>query len=56
VGPLCKEAGDLVTRDMEKAEVLNDYFASDFESKCSSHTAQVAEGKDGDWEMKSCPL
>jgi len=24
VGPLWKETGDLVTRDMEKAEVLND--------------------------------
>ena len=26
VGPLCKEMGDLVTLDMEKAEVLNDFF------------------------------
>ncbi|GAB0195852.1 mitochondrial enolase superfamily member 1 [Grus japonensis] len=50
VGPLLKETGDLVTWDMEKAEVLSDFFASVFTSKCSSHTAQVAEGKGRDWE------
>ncbi|GAB0209554.1 mitochondrial enolase superfamily member 1 [Grus japonensis] len=50
VGPLWKEMGDLVTQDMEKAEVLNDFFASVFTDKCSSHTAQVAEGKGRDWE------
>ncbi|KFQ73472.1 hypothetical protein N337_08981, partial [Phoenicopterus ruber ruber] len=30
MGPLQKETGDLATRDMEKAEVLNDFFASVF--------------------------
>ena len=50
MGPLQKGTGDLVTWDMEKAEVLNDFFASVFTSKCSSHTAQVAEGKGRDWE------
>ncbi|KFW07543.1 hypothetical protein N327_05512, partial [Fulmarus glacialis] len=30
VGPLRKEMGDLVTRDVEKAEVLNDFFTSIF--------------------------
>ena len=50
VGPLWKEKGDLVTWDMEKAEVLNDFFASVFTGKCSSHTAQGAEGKGRDWE------
>ncbi|GAB0180419.1 mitochondrial enolase superfamily member 1 [Grus japonensis] len=33
---------------MEKAEVLNDFFASVFTGKCLSHTAQVTEGRD--WE------
>ena len=54
-GPLQKETGDLVTWDMEKAEVLNDFFASVFTSKCSSHTTQVAEGKGRDWENEELP-
>lgn len=37
--PLQKEMGDLVTWDMERAEVPSDFFDSDFTSKCSSHTA-----------------
>ena len=55
MGPLRKEMGDLVTRDMEKVEVLNDFFASVFTGKCSSHTAQVAEGKGRDWENEEPP-
>ncbi|GAB0189782.1 mitochondrial enolase superfamily member 1 [Grus japonensis] len=55
VGPLWKETGDLVTQDMEKAEVLHDFFASVFTSKCSSHTAQVTEGKGRDWENAEPP-
>ncbi|KAK4824825.1 hypothetical protein QYF61_019675 [Mycteria americana] len=55
VGLLQKETGELVTWDMEKAEVLNDFFASVFTSKCSSHTAQVAEGKGRDWENEEPP-
>ncbi|GAB0190015.1 mitochondrial enolase superfamily member 1 [Grus japonensis] len=38
---------------MEKAEVLNDFFASVFTGKCLSHTAQVTEGRD--WENAEPP-
>jgi len=55
VGPLWKETGDLFTRDMEKTEVLNDFFASVFISRCSSHTAQVAEGKGKDSDNEELP-
>jgi len=35
--------------------VLNDFFASVFNSKCSSHTTQVAEGKGRHWENEELP-
>ncbi|GAB0195609.1 mitochondrial enolase superfamily member 1 [Grus japonensis] len=53
VGPLRNETGDLVTQDMEKAEVLNDFFASVLTGRCLSHTAQVTEGRD--WENAEPP-
>ncbi|GAB0193934.1 mitochondrial enolase superfamily member 1 [Grus japonensis] len=55
VGPLRNETGDLVTWDMEKAEILNDFFASVFAGKCSSPTAQASEGKGRDWENEEPP-
>ncbi|GAB0183519.1 mitochondrial enolase superfamily member 1 [Grus japonensis] len=55
VGPLRNEMGDLVTQDMEKGEVLNDFFASVFTSKCPSHTVQTTEGKGRDWENEEPP-
>ncbi|GAB0204921.1 mitochondrial enolase superfamily member 1 [Grus japonensis] len=55
VGPLQNEMGDLDTSDIEKAEVLNDFFASVFTGKCSSHTIQVTEGKGRDWENEEPP-
>ncbi|PKU44848.1 hypothetical protein llap_4844 [Limosa lapponica baueri] len=51
-GSLQKEMGDLITQDMEKAEILNDFFASIFTSKDSSHTTQVTEGEGRDWESE----
>jgi len=48
VGPLWKEMGDLVTQDIEKAEILSDFFASVFTGKCSSHTAHVTNSKGRD--------
>lgn len=42
--------GDLVTQNMEKAEILKDIFVSVFTGKCSSHTTRVTEGKGMDWE------
>ena len=44
------------TRDMEKAEVLDDIFASIFTGKCFSHTTQVTEGKGRDWENEEPPI
>ncbi|GAB0208460.1 mitochondrial enolase superfamily member 1 [Grus japonensis] len=52
-GPFQNETEDLVTQDMEKAGVLNDFFASVFTSKGSSHFVQVTEGRD--WENAELP-
>jgi len=49
------ETGGLVTQDMEKAAVFNDFFASVLTSKCSSHTTQDTEGKGRDWKNKELP-
>jgi len=40
---------------MEKAEALNDFFASIFTSKCSSHITQVTGGTGRDWENEEPP-
>ncbi|KAM9582173.1 uncharacterized protein ACIB01_001592 isoform 1-T2 [Guaruba guarouba] len=50
MGPLWKDMGDLVTRNIEKAEVFSYFFASVFTSKYSSHAVQVTEGKGRDWK------
>ncbi|GAB0180070.1 mitochondrial enolase superfamily member 1 [Grus japonensis] len=55
VGPIKKETGDLVNWNMKKAKVLNDFFASFFTGKCSSHTTQVTEGKGRDWDNEEPP-
>jgi len=41
--------------DMEKAEVLSDFFASVFTSESSSHTTQAAEGKGENLEKEDLP-
>jgi len=56
VGPVQKETGDLIVRDTEKAEVLNDFFASVFTIKVSSHTIQAAESKGKNWEKEDKDL
>ncbi|KFV20004.1 hypothetical protein N340_00444, partial [Tauraco erythrolophus] len=55
VGPLQKETGHLATQGAEKADVLNDFFASVFTDKRSSGMAQVMEGKGRDWENEEPP-
>jgi len=49
VSPLWKETGDLVTRDTEKDEVLNDFFSSVFISKGSSHITQARKAMVRSW-------
>ncbi|CAM5143904.1 unnamed protein product [Eretmochelys imbricata] len=41
VGPLLNEGGNLVTEDVEKANVLNAFFASVFTNKASSQTTAL---------------
>lgn len=47
--------GDLVTQDVEAVEVLNDYFASVFTSKCSRHSYWVTEDEIRDWGSEELP-
>ncbi|MCQ4021238.1 hypothetical protein FK520_26920, partial [Klebsiella pneumoniae] len=56
VGPLQKGTGVLVTQDMEKAEVLNDFFASVFTDKSSCPTTQAVEGASRDCENDELPI
>ncbi|CAM5129697.1 unnamed protein product [Natator depressus] len=42
VGPLLNEGGNLVTEDVEKANVLNTFFASAFTNKVSSQTTALS--------------
>lgn len=56
MGPLLNEMGDLVTQDMQKAEVLNTLFASVFPSKTSLQECQVPEMRGKAWSNDDVPL
>ncbi|KFP11766.1 hypothetical protein Z169_02376, partial [Egretta garzetta] len=55
VPPLMSKTGRLVTADEEKAEVLNDFFASVFTGNLSPHPPQVDGWHEGDREGKTPP-
>ena len=55
MGPLGKETGELVTWDMEKVEVPDDFFASIFTNTCSSYPIKVTDGKCRGWENEEPP-
>ncbi|KAK4810492.1 hypothetical protein QYF61_004272 [Mycteria americana] len=56
VGPLLNGTGDLVTQDMEKADVLNAFFASVFTRKTSLQESHVPETKGRVWNKEDIPL
>lgn len=51
--PLQKETGDLVTRDMEKAEVLNDFFAPFFTGIAPATPSKSQKAKAGTGREKN---
>ncbi|GAB0176076.1 hypothetical protein GRJ2_000072800 [Grus japonensis] len=56
MGPLQKETGDLVTQDMEKAEVLNEFFAQSSLTSARATPPKPQKAKAGTGRMKNCPL
>jgi len=56
VGPLRKEAGDLVTKDVQKAEVLNEFFALVLTASALATLSKLQKTKVGTGRMKNRPL
>ena len=54
--PLLDAGRDIVTKDEEKTEVRNAFFASVFNSKTSSPGTQPPELEDGDREQNEAPI
>jgi len=46
----------VVTQDMEKAEILNAFFASAFTNKISLQESQVPETKEKGWSKEHMPF
>lgn len=56
VGPLLNRAGDLLTKDTEKANLLNGFFASVFIGKVVLQESQVPETRGKVWNKKDLSL
>jgi len=56
VGPLWKKKRDLVTRDMEKAEVLNDFLLQSSPAGAPATLPKSQEAQAGTGRMKNHPL
>lgn len=56
IGPLLNWTGDLVTKDMEKAEVLNALFVSVFTSKIGPLEPQAPESSVKAWSKEDLHL
>jgi len=56
VGPLLNKVGALVTEDTEKAELLNDFFASLFTTKASPQESQALQVREKAWQKDDSPL
>jgi len=56
VGPLWKETGDEITWDMEKAEILNDFFPQFSLASALATPPKSQEAQAGTGRMKYRPL